>query len=169
MSGQARLDPLKFARDGASLHGKIAASELPRLRDVLASQTGSIEYRLEGTNSQEGKPQLVLWLGGELQLICQRCLEPMPWPVHVASRFVLVESEAELGSVEDEDPGVTEIVAEPPLDVPQFVEDELILALPMAPTHPQGGCGPQYTGNNERGQHHPFAGLAALKRKIQDK
>lgn len=169
MSEQVRLDPLKFARDGASLHGKIAASQLPRLRNALASEAGCVEYRLEGANSQEGKPQLVLWLQGEIHLTCQRCLEPMPWPVQTLSRFVLVASEAELGKVEDEDPDVTEIVAEPQLDVIQFVEDELILALHMAPTHPQGGCGTQQAGNDAPGKHHPFAGLAALKRNIEDK
>jgi uncharacterized protein len=102
-----------------------------------------------------------------LEVVCQRCLEPMP---------VEVKSEVRLGIVRRE----SEAVALPPeyeplqvdgerISLLSVVEDELILALPVAPLHPPGRCQPPrhlHRGEVRNGTaaESPFAVLAVAKR-----
>jgi uncharacterized protein len=79
-----------------------------------------------------------------LTLQCQRCLEPFVLTLDEPVALVLVESFAEMERV----PEGTAIPGGPPragggtgtlLDV---VEEQLLLALPQVPRHPEGACAP---------------------------
>jgi uncharacterized protein len=133
------LDSLHFARSGEVLSGVYPISELPRLLDLLASDEGTVQYRLVGSIAL-GRPTLQLSIEAELRLVCQRCLEPYTEALRVASTMPVARDERELARWESEDPLIDALVADPRLDVRTLVEDEILLSLPIMPRHPEAEC-----------------------------
>ena len=74
MPHQPLIDGLEFATAGARQQGRWPVRELPRLLDMLASETGEIAYELEGTRDERGRPGLRLSLRGTLQLVVHKRL-----------------------------------------------------------------------------------------------
>lgn len=165
MSGRATIDGFRFAREGQSLHGKIRLFDLPRLRESLSNAELEAHYRLEGGTDEHGRSVLSLSVTAVLPLVCQRCLHSVAVTVSPSTRFVLVATESELPPVEEEPPEWTAVVASPAMDVEALVEDELILALPIAPAHPDGECRPAQRADGAGGIESPFSALSALARK----
>ena len=140
MSEQVVSDPLKFARGRQSLEGNLSVASMLRLKDFLASEAGKIEYRLTGYLNEEGEPSLRCQVSGTLQMICQRCLEPMNYALKVDT-VLLLTNDAQL--LQDDDPEAPDrILAQQDLPVADLVEEEILLVLPMAPLHPAGNAKP---------------------------
>lgn len=133
------VDSLSFARSGDALSGEFAVSEMARLQGLLASEDGSVRFQLNGSMAA-GRPTLQLLLDAELQLICQRCLEPYTQSVRSVSSMPIARDERELVRWESDDPLVDAQIAEPRLDVRNLVEDEILLSLPLMPRHAEGEC-----------------------------
>jgi uncharacterized protein len=166
MSGGYAIDAFRFAREGRDLRGKLGFAELPRLRESLADGAGEVDYRLEGATDAHRRSVLILTIRAGLPLVCWRCLERVTVPVEQTTRFVLMSHEGDLPAVEDEPEDWTALVASAPLQVRSLVEDELILALPIAPAHGADECRPPPDGEPLAGnEQSPFGALSALKRK----
>lgn len=160
MSEQVVSDPLKFARGRQSLEGNLPVASMGRLKDGLASEAGKVDFRLMGYLNEEGEPCLRCQVSGALEMICQRCLEPMNYALHIDSVLLLTTDEQ---SLQDDDPEAPDrILAQQDLPVADLVEEEILLVLPMAPHHPVGECKAS-AGLSETGKLHPFAALARLK------
>lgn len=135
------VNALEFARLAQSLQGEVKASELSRLvEDLPEDQPGRIVWQLRGRRDAAGRLYLDVQAQGELQLECQRCLQPFTWPVALHNELRLLASKSEIeamdareaqGDAGDEDT----ILASARLDCLGLVEDELILALPYVPSH----------------------------------
>ena len=95
---------------------------------------------------------------GTLTLECQRCLGPLKFPIVVRSELLLAESEHDIETADDD---IDRVLAGKAMDVCQLIEDEVLLALPVAPRHER--CGGKREGD-ETGRPSPFAKLAELKR-----
>jgi uncharacterized protein len=166
MSEQVVIDSLDFARTHSELHGKIAASDLPRIQDLLSSGKGLIEYNLFGDVNGMGKPVLRLEVKGQIPLQCQRCLGSMLYDVDFISRLELVRGLNELPEDDSgEEDDFDQIEADPKLDVLALVEDEILLGLPIAPRHPEGACEMDGKPDENPESGNPFGVLANLKRK----
>jgi uncharacterized protein len=162
MSEQVTVDSLEFARSAKTLKGELSIPALDRLHDRLSSTDGTVAYELTGYTDDKGKPSLHCRVRGALNLICQRCLQPMAWQVELDSDLVLVTSEDELAEGEDDPEAPDRLLAQKDMNVQELVEDELLLGLPLAPRHPEGQCRP--SGSQESGEKvSPFAALAKLK------
>ena len=74
-----------------------------------------------------------------MTLTCQRCLDPFEWPVEQRTDVLLARDERELAAL-DTDSSAEVVLAAAPVDPRTLIEDELVLALPFAPKHPDGGC-----------------------------
>jgi uncharacterized protein len=161
MSHQPLIDGFEFATAGARQQGRWPLRELPRLRDMLASEAGEIAYELEGTRDERGRPGLRLSLQGMLQLRCQRCLEPMPFEVGADEVLVLAASQAEIDAEPADAHAPDRVLAGKEMPVRDLIEDQLILELPYAPRHE--GCA---AGAGQRADERisPFAGLRGLMR-----
>jgi len=105
---------------------------------------------------------LHLTVSGTIPLACQRCLEAVPFDLDVDSRLELVPASAELSQDELEDDTRDFLPVERELDVVELVEDEILLALPVAPRHEKCGL-PGAANAGER--INPFAKLSGLKGK----
>jgi uncharacterized protein len=67
-----------------------------------------------------------------VQLVCQRCLGPLPVPIAVDVELQLAESLREISEADD---SIDRVLASRNMDIGQLVEDEVILVLPMVPRH----------------------------------
>jgi uncharacterized protein len=155
------IDSLEFARSGATLRRRLALADLPRLADLLQSTEGFLEVSLVGERDAEGKSWLSLRIDGTPVLRCQRCLEGLPFALEIRSRLQLIAPEEEWPDDDLADDDVDAIDADRELKVAELAEDEVLLALPIAPRHEQ--CQPPSAAGAGSGAG-PFAALAALKK-----
>lgn len=162
MSRQPFIDGLEFASSGASASGTFAVRELPRLQDLLASDTGDIAYTVQGTRDEQGRPALEVRVRGVLQLRCQRCLEAMSFRVDLDERLVLAATQAEVDAAPSDPNAPDRVVAAREMPLRDMIEDELILAIPYAPRHESCQAHP---GSEEHETRSPFANLRGLMRK----
>jgi uncharacterized protein len=155
-------DAFVFAREGRVLEGVLPVSSLERLHDLLADVTGDVTFRLEGYKSEHGELMLHLEVGGQLSLACQRCLQAVSFDLDVENLLELVPEGADLSQDELEDDTRDFLPVASELDVAELVEDEILLALPVAPRHEKCGL----PGAADAGERiNPFATLAGLKGK----
>jgi uncharacterized protein len=162
MSARAVIDSLEFARAEEELQGRLPAASFERLQDYLVDAEGSVEFVVKGDLDRERRPMLRLEISGMLHLRCQRCLKVLPYALRLSNTLLLVR-EARQSAV-DPDPHVPEFIeASPELDVAALVEDEILLGLPIAPRHEEGGCRGVPGGVHESAEGpSPFAALAPL-------
>ena len=163
---QERLDTLKLAKAGAVLKGTVPSKAMPRLTDGLVGSAGDAEAELEFDLDSVGRPVVTGRARAEVELTCQRCLEPLRQPLSVEFTLVQVRSESEAESLApDVDPLLCE---EPLIRSAQLIEDELILALPIIAVHADPACGPEERKTLpevvSEEKPNPFAALAKLKR-----
>jgi uncharacterized protein len=171
-----RLDVAAFAVAGGELRGDWPATQLRRLLSAtmespadagrldVAWQAHGERLPLVGAGRQ---PSLRLEADTEVTLECQRCLQPMRWPLQARRRIFFVEGEDAAAALDAEnDDDVLALV--PVLDLQALIEDELLLALPIVPRHevcpeplPRAFVEDEVVGAPE---DNPFAVLAALKR-----
>jgi len=156
------INNIEFARKALEIHDIIMVSRFPRLSDVLASSEGALDCRLIGGSSQEDRLWLQLFVRGNLQLSCQRCLEAFEFDLDIALSFFIVPDESAIPSSEEEADDKDYLVAETQMQVINFIEDEILLALPLAPKHEAGRCGAD-SKLNELKSPNPFAVLQGLK------
>jgi uncharacterized protein len=83
---------------------------------------------------------LAIEIEGSVPLTCQRCLDDFEWPVAQRTEVLLAHDERELALL-DADSSAEVVLAGAPVTTLTLVEDELLLALPFAPRHPEGACG----------------------------
>lgn len=164
MSVRPVIDALDFARNAGTHHGKIALSDLERLQDYLAGNSGELQYEIAGALNRNGKPILRISVNGLIKLRCQRCLGELGHVLDLRTDLLLAENEKELSSF-DEDESIDGILAEPDLDVLALIEDEIILSLPISPRHNESECVVRDQLNVDTAEEKPFfAALAALKK-----
>ena len=136
---RGRFDALRLARERGEVAGSVDPHELPRVADLLSDGPAPIAWRIEGIADASGRLALRVALKGAVTLVCQRCLADFAWPIDQATEVLLARDESELAAL-DADSSVEVVLAQGPVDSLALVEDELVLALPFAPRHPDGEC-----------------------------
>lgn len=154
-------DPFKFAAEGRRLTGSVPLAELGRLADVLIERDGDVVYEVSGDIGVDRKPRLVVSASSTLVLRCQRCLEPMRLPLRVQSVLQLVRPGQAIPDEELEIEEFDAIEAMPDMDALAIVEDEIVLAVPIAPRHEDCDV-PRPSDGAEK--ESPFAALAKLRK-----
>jgi uncharacterized protein len=158
---QVLINSLEFAEQSLEIHDKIRASNLPGLQDVLFSDRGELEYRLVGRRAGRERLSLRLKVHGTLDLICQRCLGEMAYPVEVDRYFELVKDESAVPESDMDDDEIDYLVVDPKLDVSALLEQEILLSLPLALRH-DGECSADVFQPKEQ-KPNPFRVLEGLK------
>lgn len=136
---ERRFDAFRLARERDVVEGSVDTHRLPRVADVLSEGPATVAWRIEGTADASGRPALRVALKGAVTLECQRCLADFEWPIDQATDVLVARDEAELAAL-DADSSSEVVQVQGPLDPLTLVEDELVLALPFAPRHPDGAC-----------------------------
>jgi len=153
---------LEFARLGRRLEFAVAVADLPRLADLVAGDSGQLLCAVQGELGQEGDAFLVLSIGGRLILNCQRCLEAMEYPLQLSGRLMLVPEGSPWPDEELVEDDFDAIEAGREMALLPLIEDEVLLALPIAPCHES--CQTQMS--YEKDDPSPFAVLAKLKKGV---
>lgn len=165
-SAKQTIDTFDLARHRAHIEGEIPVTQLPRLAESLANVGGCVRYRIDGLIDDEGHPGARMHLHAQLPLTCQRCNAPLMFDPNRTTHFRFVRSEEELNALPIEDDDVDAIVGSHALNLYSWIEDEVILSLPLVPRHEQ--CSPplqREAGPGSSSRPNPFAELAAaLKR-----
>jgi len=159
--GEILIDSIEFARERRRLAGELPVSSMSRLADMLADDGGSLSWSVSGECDTDHKPFLVIEVAGELHLKCQRCLGALGHSLKIRSRLQLVPRGAVWPDEDLEDDRVDPIEASDDQPVLALVEDEVLLALPIAPRH-RSCAMPGYDDGSAVAS--PFAALATLKK-----
>lgn len=154
-------DPFDFARRALELTGTVDARLLPGLSDVIIDQGSAqmVEYSVTG-HVRDGKCFLDIAATGVLFLQCQRCLGEVGSEVDAQSRLMLVPQGQDLPDDGLEDDDFDPIHAGVDFAVLAAIEEELLLALPLAPTHASCSVPAVKENGDDRS---PFAALKGLK------
>ena len=173
------LDVAGFALHQGQMAGMNSVQDWPRLAQAEYAQgpggagesqiqgQAGVQWQLRGETRSVGgevQPWVHLQAKAGLNLQCQRCLQGVFLEVqaHRSARFVADEGDAaalDLDSEEDV------LALEPHFNALEWIEDELLLALPLVPMHercPEPLPLPQDEGVPE--PENPFAKLALLKK-----
>ena len=132
------IDPFRLAEARRLLEGEIPLTQMKRLMPLLASDSGSIHVSLEFGIDSMDVVNLVGEVQADLALICQRCLEPMDWPMQLNLALAFLRpNEDEAGIPGPYEPYVVDAL---PVRLTDMIEDEIILALPSIPRHELAQC-----------------------------
>jgi uncharacterized protein len=162
------VDPRKLADRGATLEGEVSLASLLRLCDPLADTSGSVRAKFSFGRDEQKAVVIRSVIDVEVKMVCQRCLELVALPIHSECEYAVVK---EGTAIELQPKGYDVLeMGEEPLDLLALVEDELLLALPIVPTHntnfcqqPAGLDEPE-SSEDEVTRSNPFSVLAQLKR-----
>ena len=164
---QGRLQQsYKVARElgnNAYFDGEVLLSQMPRLAELVLDKEVNVPVRFEfGVNAY----QLATIKGhykAELQMECQRCLDPMVTTVEQDFELLIDASDEDIEAYQQDSVYSTEGY----LDVFEVIEDELILALPIIVMHEDVQCNeyiqPVPAEEAVVTKDNPFAVLQTLK------
>jgi len=129
---QDPLDVGQLAAQRIRLERDFPLGGFVRLRDSLARPDGqaAVEFRFHAAGAYpalEGAVRVRAWL------VCQRCLKEFQAALESPVRVAFVARDAEAGRVPDAYDAV--IAPGGRLALEEFVEEELLLALPLVPMH----------------------------------
>ncbi len=129
------VNPFRLIEQRRQLAGKVKAKKLPRLQELLVSLEDSSEFmvELEFDYSLSKLPMISGKVCGSVALECQRCLEPVQVEVDARLNVVVTASQTDRRP-EDEGYEIC-IVEDERLFLQDFIEDEVLLALPVVPRH----------------------------------
>lgn len=131
------IDAFEFSRLKERAQGVFGVSELSRLSAESVDRTGSISWSVAGGSDKYEHLQLTLSISGAVNLVCQRCLNALPFEIASESVLVLAKDDDDADAIEQmlNNDAIDVIVGSSAFDVGYLVEDEVLLALPVAPKH----------------------------------
>ena len=156
------------------IDGVLPVRDLGRVADRLTAHDGTLTVSVRLAADPAGHVVLSGTVQGRLWLPCQRCLEPCHWDVALQLDVVLIDSEAAEALLPPEQEAV--VVDDGLLRLPQLIEDEVLLGLPLVPRHVDaadcidlpGAAAPAPRATSDAAavseRPHPFAALDALRR-----
>jgi uncharacterized protein len=163
------LNPWRLAAAGGRLEGVVALEALPRLAVLLNRTDGVVTVTVKVGVDEQGIHFVVGRLHSTIEVVCQRCLGPLRLPFDLTVRLGLARTEAEADQLPEGYEPL--LVPESGLVLADWVEDELLLALPQIPRHDDlrecaanGYRAALGESAPDPGSRRPFAVLAALRR-----
>lgn len=165
------IDNFAFAKKNERLVGELSLADCSRLNELLQysaeiskstnKPAGSISYVLQGKTDAAGQAILNLSLTTSLTTICQRCLNEMPLNLSLNFNYLIGEvSDTDLSANEiDNNDDIDVQQASQHMDVIALLEDEIIMAMPIASIH-EDSCGEIVSQSGEK--PNPFAILKGL-------
>ncbi len=168
------IDPFRLVEQGRVLDGRIPISDFPRLKDQLFdgaktdADDGIINVHLEFTHTDTRLPVVKGTIGSKLQMTCQRCLKGKDEFFETELEVVLVSSDAQADKLQE---GFdTWLVEEQQIFLRDFIEDEILLALPLVIAHDECDAAreliealPEDEIDEAQEESNPFAALKDLK------
>ena len=124
----------KFARKEASLHGDYKISAMPRISEIARNTEDRIKVDLSFYLENDKTPCIKGIITANIILDCQRCLDALPVDLKVIFNLAFVRNESQAEEL-DTSFEVYNIGEEEELDSIDLITDEILLSIPMAPSH----------------------------------
>jgi len=124
----------KFARKEASLHGDYKIAAMPRISEIARNIEDRIKVDLSFYLENDKTPCIKGIINANIILDCQRCLEAFPVEIKVNFNLAFVRYEDQADGL-DSSFEVYVIGEEEDLDSIDLITDEILLSIPMAPSH----------------------------------
>lgn len=133
------INNIEFASQRLTTEGTIDLAQFERVINLLDDLSGNISYKLVGDVDKAKRCVLKLTIYGKISALCQVCLNKMDFVINHKGLVAIFNSEPELDeALFGEDSIYADgIVADSEFNVLNFIEDELIMLLPVAPRHDQ--------------------------------
>jgi len=126
------LDFTRIADKGAEIKGKWPISGLQRLKELQVNDEGDVEGEM--TFGRRAKVRYVTGtISGVLALTCQRWMQPMDLALKTEFKLAMVQTEEQAERLPEEFEPL--LVDEDKMSVPQMLEEELLLAIPLVAMH----------------------------------
>lgn len=119
-------------KTGFEIQGNWPIKQLKRLNEFLLSDEGDIKVELKFDFAGH-IPCIKGHITAELQLKCQRCMQSMTHTVDNDFKLGLVLNEEQMNKLPDDFEPY--LVVEDNNHLPDMIEDELLLSLPLVPMH----------------------------------
>ncbi|RYX89158.1 MAG: DUF177 domain-containing protein [Comamonadaceae bacterium] len=170
----SRLDLVSFAQAAARLEGADPLQQYERLNSEAEGDTAGrmVNWSVSGESRtvRGGADEVWLHLHADvaLPMICQRCLTPVEELVTVDRPFRFAPDEDAAAAL-DEESEEDVLALTPAFNVPELVEDELLMALPAVPRHDVCPVPVKLVATDKEFEEalaakpNPFATLAKLK------
>lgn len=132
------IDIFDFSRHRKSLDGDLLLEDLPGLEKMLSGPAKFCQahFHAHGVAGDKGLPGVELTIAARLVTECVRCGEPAEFVIEKTVPFLFAQTEAQANAMPlDEDGDWEIVVGSKRFDLAHWVEEELILSLPMFPKH----------------------------------
>lgn len=165
------IDPIKSAQQRLDYVGIYPAQSLARLAEseAVSKIKSDVSCHVSFFYDEQKIVVIKVMANVELDLLCQRCFDPIDTIVEIDNKLSPVKNETQMMALpEYYEPVLLNEYGE--IDLLGLVEDELILSLPLAPKHNAGECDVSKQKNVfgelplEAEKPNPFAILASLKK-----
>lgn len=137
------VSPSNFAEKSRCWEGEVMVGEFERLAKEFVRPEAKLQFRVCGEQDARGRARLRCTVSGDLEVECQRCLQPLAVPVESERVLYLTGSEEEADRLETllsgdgQDESLEAIVVGQSMDLATVVEDEVLLSLPLVSVHEQ--------------------------------
>lgn len=127
------FDARKACVKELELSGTVKASTLPRLASVASCEDTTISASLRFLRDEQRRFVVAVKVAGQVGVRCERCLDAMPLEVNANSTLMLCSSDEQAQQCPSQYEPLVYTGDE--LDLYDVIEEELLLALPVAPMH----------------------------------
>lgn len=166
-----QVDAVKLVNVNQQLNAKINSENLTRLQAAVIRSGDFVECEIEFHQDESKHRLLTGSIDTQVSMICQRCLGEVDLPIHSDFQIGLVFNDDQAAQLPRAFEPV-ELDEEGRLKLWEVIEDEVLLALPMFPTHAENECqakalpepSAEITDSSDE-RDNPFAVLAKLKQK----
>ncbi len=179
------VDPFRLVDQGRIFDGRIPLNDFPRLKEQLFKGESEniddvdideniVNVHLEFTRTDTRLPVVRGTISSALQMTCQRCLKGTEELFETKLEVVLVSSDAQAEKLQE---GFdTWLVEEQQMFLRDFIEDEILLALPLVIAHEECDAARKLIealpedefSEVQQEEDNPFAVLKVLKSSKKD-
>lgn len=143
------IAPKSLAEAGACIEGQIDLGKMTRLAEMLSEDRALVVLKLAFSLTGDGVTCITGSYETNLQLVCQRCLEPFAVKLANAINVGIAFEGVALKKI----PASLEplLLKQETMMLAEFIEDEILLGLPISPMHRLKDCAAGETAF----EHHP--------------
>ncbi len=158
------INPVQLAKQTEEIQGKLPLIDCERLDPLLRESGASVDFLLQFMQDDAMRTIVRMSVSAECIVECGRCLRPMPYQIAHSVELAVVANNDEASEL----PSSYEplLLTESVVDLVSLIEDELLLNLPVMPSHSESECSAsiprQWTSNETEKLSGPFAILKKL-------
>ena len=158
-----KINFFNFAKKEVKLNGDFKVSELSRLSEIASNENDKVEVDLSFRLENGRIPCVEGMIKSLLVLDCQRCLDSLQVDLKVPFDLAFARNELQADSLDDKFE-IYLIGDDEELEIKDLITDEILLSIPIAPSHDYD-CGFKTDKGNmvEEVREHPFDVLKNIK------